>query len=200
MKESGMRRRLSSVAVILVVAGMIAGCTGRESYQFKGGEIQPPSMAAPLKLTDQYGNPFSLETVKGNVALVYFGYASCPDLCPTTLSDFAVVKDELGTAADRVRFILVTVDPERDTPERMEQYLSFFDPDFIGLWGTEAEIEDAKAGYGAISRKVESTSGAGYLVDHSSLIYLIDREGRLRLTYPYGIDPLSIVEDIRHLL
>jgi protein SCO1/2 len=188
------------LAVGLLVA-LLAGCTGRESYTYKGGELDPPQAAAAIDLTDQFGEPFALDRVEGEVALVYFGYTTCPDLCPTTLADFMTVKEELGEEAASVNFIMVTVDPERDTADRLKEYLGFFDPDFIGLWGDEAQTEAVKAGYGVVATKVEyPESATGYLVDHTSLIYVIDREGRLRLTYPYGFDPQSIVEDIRHLV
>jgi protein SCO1/2 len=107
----------------------------------------------------------------------------------------------LGDDAGDVQFVLVTVDLERDTADRLKQYLEFFDPGFIGLWGDEAQIEEVKAGYGVVATRVEyPDSATGYLVDHTSLIYVIDSDGNLRVTYPYGFDPGSIADDIRHLI
>lgn len=190
-------RMAISVAVLL----LIAGCIRDERYTFKGGELSPAQAAAALDLSDQNGEPFSLDQVQGEVTLVYFGYTTCPDLCPTTLADFSAVKAMLGDKAEQVNFVLVTVDPERDSAARLKEYLACFDPQFIGLTGDVAAIETAKAGYGVTANRVEyPDSSTGYLVDHTSLIYVIDRDGNLRMTYPYGFDPESIAEDIRHLL
>jgi protein SCO1/2 len=190
-----------AIAIIATIAVVTFVIGRRESYAFKGGEIRPPMAAGALDLTDQHGQPFSLERERGNVLVVFFGYTTCPDLCPTTLSDYTAVKEALGKEAERARFVLVTVDPERDTAERLKTYLDFFDPDFIGLRGTPEQIEAAKQAYGVISRKVEyPDSATGYLVDHTSLTYVIDTEGRLRLTYGHGTDPADIADDVRHLL
>lgn len=179
----------------------MTGCIRDSSYSFKGGELSPAQVAAPLALTDQFGNPFDLAALDDEVTLIYFGYTTCPDLCPTTLSDFGAVKEMLGDDAENVNFLMVTVDPERDSAERLQEYLAFFDPDFIGLTGSVEQIEEAKSGYGVIATKVEyPNSATGYLVDHTSLIYVVDRDGNLRLTFPYGFDPESIAEDIRHLI
>jgi protein SCO1 len=201
---NSMRRPDFPVAAVVVAAlliGLLSACVRSDTYEFKGGEIRPASQAPAIGLTDQFGEPFDLAGLEDNVALVYFGYTTCPDLCPTTLSDFTVVKRLLKDKSDDVRFIMVTVDPERDTPERLEQYLGFFDPDFIGLSGSVDEIEAVKSGYGVVATKVEyPESATGYLVDHTSLIYVIDADGNLRLTYPYGFDPEAIAEDVRHLV
>lgn len=190
-----------SFTLLILLGVTLSACSMKDDYQFKGGELSPAAAAAPLDLTDQFGHPFTLERVQGEVTLVYFGYTTCPDLCPTTLSDFIAVKEMLGDDAGAVNFVLVSVDPERDTQERLAEYLGFFDSEFIGLRGTGEETEAAKAGYGVVATRVEyPDSATGYLVDHTSLIYVIDTEGKLRLTYPYGFDPESIAEDIRHLV
>jgi protein SCO1/2 len=188
------------VASIAIAATTIWMTTRTDAYEFKGGEITPPQAAAPLDLTDQNGQPFTLSQEEGNVLLVYFGYTTCPDLCPTTLIDFATVKDELGEDGANVLYVLVTFDPERDTTERLHEYLGFFDPTFIGLRGDDAQTESVKQAYGVTTKRVEyPNSATGYLIDHTALIYVIDTDGRLRLTYPYGTDPMAIVEDVRHL-
>lgn len=194
---------LALLAILAVIAGgVIFWATNRtEAYQFNGGEISPAAQAPALALTDQNGEPFTLANEEGTVSLIYFGYTTCPDLCPTTLNDFAIVKDDLGEGADEVDFIMVTFDPERDTQERMKEYLNFFDPDFIGLRGDEAQTQQFLQDYGVTIKRVEyPNSSTGYLIDHTALIYVIDKEGRLRLTYPYGTDPLMIAEDVQHLI
>jgi len=196
-------RWLFAGAAILVVA-VVAGAfyfLREPAYAFHGGEYVPPQAAPAIELTDQFGEPFSLAGQSGKVSMLYFGYTTCPDLCPTTLSDFAVVKSELGDAAADVNFVLITFDPERDTPERLRQYLSFFDDDFIGVSGDMAETEAILQDYGVTINRVEyPDSATGYLIDHTALIYVIDAEGRLRLSYPYGTPPDSMAADVKHLL
>ncbi len=188
------------LAILAVVAGVLLFTRG-QAYAFHGGEYSPAQPAPELNLTDQNGSAFSLADRRGDVVLVYFGYTTCPDLCPTTLSDFQVVKDELGADAERVKFVLATFDPERDTEARLKEYLAFFDPDFIGLRGDEAQTEAFKQAYGVTVKRVEyPESATGYLLDHTALVYVIDPEGRLRLTFPYGTDPALIAQDVRHLL
>lgn len=192
--------------MVLVIAAVVAGVIllnrGQEpSYAYNGGVFSPPAAAAPLNLTDMNGDPFTLDQVKGDVVLIYFGYTTCPDVCPTTLTDFQAVKEDLGTDADRVKFMLVTLDPERDTEAKLKEYLAFFDPDFIGLRGDAAQTAQITKDYGITVKRVEyPDSATKYLLDHSALVYVIDPEGRLLLTYPYGTDPALIAQDVRHLL
>lgn len=198
------RRIMAAIGGLLLILAIVAGAVifnQRQSYAFSGGEFSPAETAPPLNLTDQNGDAFSLADLQGKVTLIYFGYTTCPDLCPTTLSDFMVVKDDLGAKADQVEFMLVTFDPERDTRERLQEYLAFFDPDFIGLRGDEAQTEAFKSGYGITTKRVEyPDSATGYLIDHTALIYVIDKEGRLRLTFAYGTDPTLIAKDVQYLL
>ena len=203
--SSNRRYQILALAAILVLiaGGVIYWATNRtEAYEFNGGEISPPAAAPALELTDQNGEPFTLAQENGKVSLIYFGYTTCPDLCPTTLNDFTIVKDDLGEdVASDVDFIMVTFDPERDTQARMKEYLNFFDPEFIGLRGDDAQTEQFLKDYGVTIKRVEyPNSSTGYLIDHTALIYVIDKEGRLRLTYPYGTDPLMIAEDVQHLV
>lgn len=198
------KRSIAVAGGVLLLVAIVAGIvffTQRQSYVFSGGEFSPANTAPALNLTDQDGNAFSLAEQQGKVVLLYFGYTTCPDLCPTTLSDFQVVKEDLGADADQVAFVLATFDPERDTQERLKEYLGFFDPDFIGLRGDEAQTEAFKGAYGVTTKRVEyPDSATGYLIDHTALIYVIDKEGRLRLTFAYGTDPALIAKDVKHLL
>jgi protein SCO1/2 len=190
------------VLALVVVAAVVLLYRSREdTYAYNGGFYSPAAVAAPLNLTDMNGDPFTLDQLKGDVAVVYFGYTTCPDVCPTTLTDFQAVKDDLGPDADRVKFLLVTIDPERDTEAKLKEYLAFFDPDFIGLRGDVAQTEQFKRDYGIFVKRVEyPDSATKYLLDHSAQSYAIDPEGRLALTFPYGMDPALMAQDIRHLL
>ena len=136
--------------------------------------------------------------------LLYFGYTYCPDFCPATLTDFQRIKQDLGDDADQVAFVMVTVDPERDTPERMKEYLEFFDETFIGLTGSEEELAPIKDQFGIISMAGDATPQSDgdqvYWVDHSTKVYALDKDGNLALEYAFGADPADITEDVEHLI
>ena len=198
---------VAGLAVLVLVAGGAAfafalqGRGDADTYEFKGGYWKPPRPAADLALTDQHGQPFSLEDHRGKVILLYFGYTYCPDFCPTTLTDFLQVKQDLGDRADEVEVVFVSVDPARDTPERMGEFLDFFDPSFIGLTGSEDQLRPIERDY-AIQVSVDpATPGSSYyLVNHSTSLYAIDQAGNLRLTWSYGTSPADITADVTYLL
>jgi protein SCO1/2 len=168
-------------------------------YTFNGSLIDPALPAPDLALTDQNGQPFRLSEQTGKLVFLFFGYTSCPDVCPTTLAQLKQVRTMLGDRADRVEFVFITVDPERDTPERLRSYLATFDPSFVGLTGTIDELEEAWQAYGVYRQKQPGT-GSNYVVDHSARIYLVDARGNLRLSYPYDILPDELLEDALYLL
>ncbi|MEK6574172.1 MAG: SCO family protein, partial [Chloroflexota bacterium] len=137
---------LVTVAIVAMV-GVGAGLFARP-YTFHGSLIDPPVPAVDFTLTDQTGQPFRLSEQAGNVVLLFFGYTSCPDVCPATLTQFKRIRTEMGKEADRVRFVLVTVDPQRDTAERLRQYLTGFDSSFVGLTGTWLDLDQVYRSYG----------------------------------------------------
>ena len=193
---------------LLLVVGIIIGFVITlaiwklvdRNYRYQGSVIDPPAPAADFTLTDQDGNPWTLSDQKGKTNLIFFGYTSCPDVCPMTLSEFMQIKAILEDQADQVNFVYITVDPERDTVEKMSAYLENFDPEFIGLTGTIEELDPVWKSYGVYHEKVDTGSEAGYLVDHSASIYVVDKDGNLRLTFPYGMDVNQMAEDVRHLV
>ena len=188
-------------AVAIALWWVLIGRGGSADYVYHGGVYSPAAPAAALDLTDQHGNPFSLGQLKDKVVLVYFGYTTCPDLCPTTLSDFSTIKEGLGPLADNVAFVLVTIDPDRDSQARLSEYLNFFDPEFIGLTGDPAALTAAQQAYGVSVERVEyPESATKYLMNHSALTYLIDPEGNLLVSYPYGTTAADIEADVRHIL
>lgn len=193
---------LSVVLIAAIAVGAwLAFFHSADAYEFKGGFFEPPNPAAPLNLVDQNNQPFSLADHKGKVILLYFGYTYCPDFCPATLNDFAKVKDELGDKAKQVNVVFVTVDPDRDTPARLKQYLEFYDPAFIGLSGTQDQLTPIERAYGVSATKDEATPGSAYYsVSHSTSLYAIDQNGNLRLTWAYGTSPDDITSDVKHLL
>jgi len=165
------------------------------------GTLYDPAIPAPeIVLTRDDGSNFRLSEQRGNVVLLFFGYTSCPDVCPTTLSDLRKVQDELGSAASQVKVVFVTVDPDRDTPDVIQKYVSIFDPAFIGLSGSEAELDPVWQEYG-VYREIDKApnSASGYLVTHSARVYVIDRDGNLHLSYSYGTAIDDIVHDLKIL-
>lgn len=195
------RRRLSPILGALLLTLVVTGCSFRDDYTFKAGTVSPPREAPPLQLTDQYGQTWDIANQDGKVVLLYFGYTTCPDACPTTLSDWMEVKRLLGDKAEDVEFVMVTIDPERDTVDKMRQYMDFFDPTFTALTGTQDQITVIQQEYGIMAvREEQPGSAVGYLMNHTTSYWALDREGKLRLVISHGTDPELVAEDIRHLL
>jgi protein SCO1/2 len=169
-------------------------------YAYQGVLIDPPAPAPDFSLVDQHGKPFTLSEQRGNVVLIFFGYTHCPDVCPITLSEYKQIKSRLGAKSENLKFVFITVDPQRDTPERMKLYLENFDPEFIALSGDRQGLEAVWRDYGVYQARQETNSAAGYLVDHSARTYAVDAQGKWRLNYPFGIEVEKIYQDIVHLL
>jgi protein SCO1/2 len=188
----------SSIIFATLLAILLVAC-GVPS--FRGSVLDEPVTVPELTLTDQHGQPFHLSDQRGNVVLLFFGYTQCPDVCPTTLSIWHKVHQALGQDAGAVRFVFVTVDPERDTPERLGLHVNAFSPDFVGLTGTPEQLEAIYGVFGVVHEKdTSSGSAAGYLVNHTATTFVLDREGAWRLRETYGTPVEDLVHDIRQLL
>jgi protein SCO1/2 len=145
--------------------------------------------------------PISLTELRDKVVLLYFGYTSCPDICPTSLTLMSIALSQLSTEESaQVRGLFVSVDPERDTPQRLAQYSSHFHPNISGITGSPAEVAEVARLYGAVYQRAEGDTALGYTIDHSSVTYLIDPQGRLTMTLPHGTTPGAILQQIRRLL
>jgi len=191
------KRFRSALGVLLVVATGACGPAEPEFYGTTRPQVGPPE---EFTLTDQYGEPYRLADHRGQVVLLFFGFAHCPDVCPVTLSNWARVEEALA-GDDDVEFVFVTVDPERDTIERLRDHLEIFSDNFRGLTGTEEQMAPVYESFGIFPKKVPfSSSAMGYVVDHSTVMLLLDREGKVRLTFPFDADPDEIVHDVRRLL
>lgn len=155
-------------------------------------------VGGPFRLVDHMGKPRSDADFHGKLVLLYFGFTYCPDLCPTDLASMGVLVDKLGKAGESVQPLFVTLDPERDTAERLASYVTFFHPRLIGLTGDEASIAKAASAYKVYYAKVPTEHS--YTVDHSGYIYLLDRAGRYLGFFPPGTPPEQMADVIRPLL
>jgi protein SCO1 len=164
----------------------------------KAGVFDPPRMAPAVVLDGSDGRRLDLARHRGKVVLLSFGFSSCPAVCPTTLATLAQARQALGPTASDVQVVFVTVDPERDTPQRLKDYMAAFDPSFIGATGSAQALAQVRAGFGATAAKVGS--GAAYGFDHTSSVFLIDRQGRLVGMMPYDHPPKDYLHDLRVLL
>jgi len=188
--------------ILLVLIGAVIAMAfyfpKTESY--RGTLYDPPLSAPEIELTQGDGSRYRLSKNRGDIVLLFFGYTSCPDVCPTTLSDLKRVMEELGANAERVQVIFVTVDPERDTPQKLQEYVSIFNPSFIGLSGSMQELEKVWGNYGVYREEAQfPNSATGYLVNHSARLYVIDQDGNLRLSYSFGTPIDDIVHDLKML-
>lgn len=170
--------------------------------QFRGTYyIEPYPVAGEIDLARADGSVFKLSEERGGVVLLFFGYTSCPDVCPTTLADMKLAIEALKPAeAEQIKVVFITVDPERDTPERAQEYVNHFSASFIGLSGDESELTKVWSDYGIFREKVDSESATGYLVNHTARILMIDRNGDLRISFPYDAPVEDIIHDLKLIL
>jgi len=187
------------MTIVICVGGiLLAAC---RPYQFKGTEYADDVSAADFALTDTAGRPFRLHEQQGKLVLLFFGYTYCPDVCPATLAEMKRVMEGLGDKLPNTRFLFITVDPERDTPEQLGQHLANFHPGLIGLTGTPETLQAVYSDYGIYAAKVpQAESAAAYTMEHTARLFLIDQQGRLRLSYTYGTPAEDILQDMVHLL
>jgi protein SCO1 len=169
-------------------------------YTYKATVIDPPAEASDFALMQEDGTIFRLSEQEGQIVLLYFGFTHCPDVCPTTLVDVKRAFVELEEKSKEVTLVFITVDPERDTVEKMADYASAFHPDFIALSGTEEELGPIYESYGVYREKEMVDSEIDYLYAHTAIIYVIDRAGRWRMSFPFGMGPEAMADDLSHLL
>ncbi|RME07722.1 MAG: SCO family protein [Anaerolineae bacterium] len=168
-------------------------------HTFAGTVLQSPEAAPDFTLQSAQGT-VSLHDFRGKVVLLYFGYTFCPDVCPTTLAELKTALDVLGRQADSVQVIMISVDPERDTPEVLQRYMEHFHPDFIGVTGELDKIKEIATLYGVYFEKAEGDSEKDYLVNHTATVMAIDPEGYLKLIFPYGTSGEAIAADVAYML
>jgi protein SCO1/2 len=166
---------------------------------YQGTGLGPSAIGGPFKLIDENGKPVTEEDMKGRPFLVFFGYTHCPDICPTTLFEMSEVMHALGKDADRFGALFITVDPERDTPAAMKDYLSSFDPHLRGATGDRKAIDAAEKAYRVYAKKVPTDNG-DYSMDHTALVYLMDKQGRFVAPFKLNRKPEEAAADLRQYL
>ena len=188
---------------VLAVAICVAagGGSAQSLGSFHGIVSDGRTRAADFTLIAHTGKPASLGDYRGKVRLLYFGYTNCPGICPTTLAEVHEALRQLGPErAGRVQVLFVSVDPKRDTPERMAAYLSHFSPSFVGLTGSPEEVARVAAAYGVYIRITDGPTPADYIVDHTSMVIAIDETGIVRVLFPFGTSAPDIAADLRQVL
>jgi protein SCO1/2 len=194
-----MNRTLSWVVSLLLALACRASASG--SDDFKSGVVGAPRGGADITLGGWERCPEGLAQYRGKVVILEFGFTYCQRVCPVTLANLTQVWKKLGDAASEVQLIFVTVDPERDSPERLREYLAYFNPAFVGATGTAEQLDAVRRAYGIVAtRAVSEDKKLGYEVHHSSSLHLIDREGKLRALVPFGQRPDDVVHDLKLLL
>ncbi|MBV6395806.1 MAG: hypothetical protein HFACDABA_01388 [Anaerolineales bacterium] len=185
----------------LVILATAAAYFTSQNSQLRGSVIAPPLPASEILLTDQNGNPFRLSDYRGRVVLLFFGYTYCPDVCPATMAELRAARAMLKPEqAARVQVVFITVDPARDTPASIQEYVARFDPTFLGLSGTEQELSKVWQAYGVFRELGAPTASGNYEVSHTARVYAVDVNGDLSLSFAFGTPPTDIANDLKILL
>ena len=197
-----MKKTLAIGLMALSAAFSLAGCDKPASapVSFQNTDLTGLDYARDFALTDHTGKPRTLADFKGKVVLVFFGYTQCPDVCPTTMAEMAEVMKALGPQADQVQVLFITLDPERDKPELLAQYVPAFDRRFLGLYGDAAATAKVAKEFKVFYAKQPGKTPGSYTLDHTAATYVYDRAGHIRLFIRNGQTTEAIVHDIRELL
>ncbi len=198
-----MKRAFLAPAALAIALGLSTGCEkvfSPPKSAFHGVDVTGMEFAADFRLNDHNGRERSLADFRGKAVALFFGYTHCPDVCPTTLSDMAQAMKLLGTDADRVQVLFVTVDPKRDTPELLRQYVPAFHPSFLGLYGDAAATAKVTKDFKIYAQERPGKTPESYTVDHSAQTLVFDPQGRLRLLFAYGAGGEKIAADLKVLL
>lgn len=187
-------------AAPLVLVGFLAA-SAPAAPEFHGLKVLPPERVTAVTLIDQRGRPFAVHDQRGRAVLLMFGYTYCADLCPATLGLLKRAHAELANHASHVRFVFVTTDPARDTPERLKAYLTLFHRDVIGLTGSPASLTRAYRAFNIFpERYAQTADGSGYRVSHAPAVYLVDPGGFWRFSYAWGMPARDVAGDVRLVL
>jgi protein SCO1/2 len=194
-----------TIRVLVLAAAFLAGAAALAAIAIviwpRGGEmaVSPSTIGGPFRLTDQNGRTVTDADFKGKPFLVFFGFTHCPDVCPTALFDMSEAFRRLGPDAEKMSALFISVDPERDTPEKLKDYLQSFHPRISALTGTQAEIDAVTKTYKAYAKKVP-LDGGEYTMDHTAIVYLMDRDGRFVAPFNLKRPADEAAKDLRRYL
>ena len=195
MQFQNVLRGLALGAVVLLAACNMGPAS------FINTDITGSSLTADFKLKDLSGTERTIESYKGKVVAMFFGYTHCPDVCPITMQQWSEVKAQLGEKGDNLQVLFVSIDPERDTPELLRSYVPQFNPSFDALTATSSEeLKPLLSGLRVFAGKVEGSSPDNYLMDHTSASYVFDQQGRARLLVRHNADSAPVVSDVGQIL
>ena len=183
--------------VILLLLSTLLSCSDN-NLTFNGSDFTRYKLNSYFELTSHKGEEKTIKDFEGKVVAIFFGFASCPDICPTTMVELKNIKSMLGKNSNQLEVLFISLDPERDTPELLGKFIPSFDSSFIGLTGTIENIEKIAQQFKVYRKKV--IQGDSYTIDHSSGIFLLDKDGDVRVRHPYGSEIKLIVEDIEKLI
>lgn len=169
-------------------------------FKFHDHLVEPPLLMEDFALQTANDESFRLSDQEGKIVLLFFGYTSCPDVCPTTLSTFKQVYERLGDDAKKVRFVMISADADRDTPEKVAAYVAQFNSEFIGLSGSLADLEPIWKQLGIFVEKKDSDNVEGYFVSHTASVYVIDQNRNFIRTFPYGTSAIDMTDELIQLL
>ncbi len=194
------RRALLIAGGSVLVALGVASLYPVRSPRFHSVDITDQGYARGFSLTDTKGQLRTLKDFRGRAVAVFFGFTQCADVCPTTLTELTRVKQLLGSDAEKLQVIFITVDIQRDTPEVLGAYMRNFDPRHLALAPNEQQLLDIRKEFKIYYKRLEGKTPADYVIDHSSVTYIFDPAGRIRLHARYGLKPEALASDVRRLL
>lgn len=198
-----LRRQLLITGAALLTLPVLTACSDKltaSTLDLNGSDISGTGLGTDLSLPDATGTLRTLDSYKGKVTLVFFGFTQCPDVCPTAMAELAHTLELLGDDAKQVQVIMISVDPERDNPEMLRDYVTAFHPDFIGLSGTPEQLHTTAKSFKAFYAKVAGATPEQYSMDHSSSFYVFDKNGDVRILIGGNAPADEIAQDLRQLL
>jgi protein SCO1 len=196
------RNALKSLAACVLLAGgagLLTACSPK-SLQFTAIDITGADYAKDFSLVDHNGQTRTLKDFQGKIVMMFFGYTQCPDVCPTSMLEMAQIKQLLGKDGERLQALFVTIDPERDQPEMLKEYMAAFDPTFLALVPTPEQLVALAKDFKVYYKKVDGPTPTSYTMDHTAGSYVYDTTGKLRLFTRYGTKPELTAADLRQLL
>lgn len=192
-------QRLLGLFTLFTLSLFLAACSPKQ-VEFHGSDIAGTGLGKDLAITDTTGQVRTLDDYKGKVAIAFFGFTQCPDVCPTALAELSQTLSLLGDQADQVQVLLISVDPERDTPQILSEYVGAFHPSFVGLTGTKDQLHKAAQSFKAYYAKAPGATPEDYSMDHTASFYVFDKKGDVRVLISGDAKAQDIANDIRQLL